>query len=197
MKNLVLILAFYPLFIFGQKQTVQKIDSTIQAYQFLIESYEADDLDFYPPHFTISSSLMERAIGLVNTTTTIYFDLNENENETDVEDVPVIRMVDVNIHSGSYQISKTFFYNELGVFQYYFYKEIGYDCYQLEYYFNQLKPILIKQKSLKTNECKSDSIIEDRNTSKLTKQDLILINVVKDKANDFNRLLNQYLKCLD
>ena len=117
MRFLIVTILLFNFSAFSQNNSLEKIDSICSAYDFLISASLEDDMDFYPPRFTITSTLMERAIGKVNTTTTIYFDKHELEPDDfdNPMDYGVIRKVMVSIQSGSYLITKSFYFNEKGL----------------------------------------------------------------------------------
>jgi len=198
MKYFNLLIILLPLIGFSQNSEIKNIDSLRVTYETIIKNSQEEELDFYPPHITFSSVLMQRAIGTVNTEVTIYFDMLEDDVEEDIPvEYPSIRLVKVNINSGSYHIEKTFYFESNDQFSYYKHHEIGYDCYQLEYYYSNNNLIYLKQKSLKTNDCISDTVVENRTTSKLNKQDLTLAKIVQSKAKEYNNLLMQYMNCLE
>lgn len=183
---------------FGQNSEIKNIDSSRVAYEVMVKNSQEEELDFYPPHITFSSSLMQRAIGEVNTEVTIYFDMLEDDVEADMPvEHPSIRLVKVNINSGAYHIEKTFYFESNDELAYYKHHEIGYDCYQLEYYYSKNSLIYLKQKSLKTDDCVSDTEIENKMISKFKNQDITLAKIVQSKAKEYNNLLMQYMNCLE
>jgi hypothetical protein len=97
---------------------------------------------------------MERAIGEVKTSTTIYFDKLETDEFKSGSpiDITILRKVDITIESGSYSITNTFYLNEKDELQYYYYEEDGYECNSRSYYFNMKRCIQIEQDVLE-DEC--------------------------------------------
>ena len=65
---------------FAQDSLIQHIDSTRQEYNSKIERSIEEDMVFFPPRISLKSTLMERAIGEVVTSTLIYFDKLEGDD---------------------------------------------------------------------------------------------------------------------
>lgn len=154
-------------------------------------------MDFFPPKFTIESTLMERAIGEVKTATTVYFDKHElaSQNFDRPKDYGVIRKVEVSIESGSYLINKTFYFNVQGELAYYYYKEGGYECYEKSYYFNSSNCIQLTHHNLQTEDCDA-AIQENYIKTKLNDSDKRRIISITNKATTYIVLLNTYYNAL-
>ncbi len=191
MKHLLFVLLLFPLSVSAQNTQVNAIKQQLMTYDSLIDQAKDEDLDFTPPHFTINSNLMERAIGEVNTKTTIYFDIQANEDDDEPKDTSIIRKVEVNINSVSYNINKTYFFNSKGQLIYYSITENGYSCYTKQFYYNQ-NCFFVMFKQHKTDNCDEENSSNDYNSSKLTKEDLKASKTIKITSNYYRQLLNTY-----
>ncbi len=156
-----------------------------------------EDMDFFPPRFTITSTLMERAIGEVKSTTTVFFDNIEGvpKHNKSPRDSTVIRKVIQNLQSGSYNITKTYFFNEKGELVYHNYLESGYECYERSYYFND-SCIYFTQAPHSFNDCESDDIKETITKTKFSRSEKKDFLQLKQDKSIFDKLLWNYIRII-
>ena len=186
MKIILLVCLFITFKGISQDTLVAKINSEKLEYDSLIYQSQQEELDFYPPKFVITSTLMERAIGEVSSTTELFFDVIENE-EYD-RDSCLLRQVKVTIESGSYLIAKTYFFNALGDLIYYQIHEEGYDCWEQTYYFDNIC-IYKTQKALPTENCNLDVIAETFSKSTLSLSEIEFTNSILKTSNQYKNQL--------
>lgn len=141
---------------FSQTVEIDKICSEMdeQIQQALEE--QAPEL---APSINIESDLMERAIGLVHHSITIYFDEEEHEfvsNGTDkitLENVETRRKIIFREHSVSYDITYIYYYNEKGDLVKYVRDEKGYECVIKTYYFDGENVIKVSSQLQESPNC--------------------------------------------
>jgi hypothetical protein len=173
-----------------------KIDSLCTAYDELIAQAIEEELDFYPPKISISSTLNRRAIGEVNHTIHLYFDEHEEleEPETDDEDVlfynyALLRKVEFIIESGSYKFSYIYYFDEIGFLIRYNEQEIGYGCKEKTCYFDEHKVFKITQESIQTETCYEEQPAEEYVHNKPSENELSDSQSVLKEAEEYRSML--------
>lgn len=198
MKLLLSLLLLTNLSAFSQDSLIQHIDSIKQSYDYKIALSAEEDMDFFPPRFTINSTLMERAIGKVKNRTTIYFDNDVEESlyENVPIDIALIRKVDVSLSSGSYTILKHFYFNENSELIFYSYHEEGYECFEQTYYFAAKRCIQIAQQVMDGDGCNLDSELKNFKRQAPNSDDLKSIKSINNLVIKYKKLLKTYYTSL-
>jgi len=141
---------------------------------------------------------LKLVIGDVKTSTIIYFDKLEvkNTNNSIPVDSVLIRKVDVTIQSGSYLINSTSYFSEKDEFQYHYYLEVDYECYQKSYYFKLDKCIQMAQHMLTDEDCNLDSGKKEYASNKLNKTNIHSISLIYTKVKSHKNNLRTYYDAL-
>lgn len=142
------------------QSTSAQIDKICSNYDSLIQRSIDEEMDFYPAHITINSTLNKRAIGEVDHTIKLYFDeIEEFEEPIDGEDYTMpykyamLRKAIVIFESGSYTIKAQYYFDQYGYLIKYYYTETGYQCYNHATYFKEHKPVRMYRKLIESEEC--------------------------------------------
>ena len=188
----------------GQNSALEKsilIDKICTDYDSLIQQSIEEEMDFYPAHITIKSTLSKRAIGEVDHTIKLYFDEHEEfEEPVDEEEYymplkyAIIRKAIVILESGSYLIESNFYFDEDGYLVKFYFSENGYECYEETSYFDQHKPIRITHKEIETELCSDyDDPVEPYDKTNLNDTEKASALLLVKQAEKYRQILtNQY-----
>ena len=196
MKLYILLLGFININLWAQDSIVTNIDSICTNYDNEIKMAIEEELDFLPPKFTITSTLMMRAIGEVNSKTTLYFDVIEKDDIDDYGNIDtcVLRKIDVELQSGSYFIHKQYYFNSDGNLIFHKIHDEGYDCWEQSYYYLDSTCIQINQKPLSVENCNLDVIAESFKHTKLTQNEITTALSILKGTMDYKTQLNILFK---
>ena len=180
----------------------EKIDSICTAYDEMIAQAIEEELDFYPAHITIKSTLNKRGIGPVDHIIKLYFDEVEEvehpvegeENEYMTYKYAMLRKVVVIFESGSYLIESNMYFDNNGFLIKFHFSENGYECYEETTYFNEHNPIRMTHTEMVTEDCpENEERPESYDKTKLNDEEMAAAKLLVKVAEKYHLMLsNQY-----
>lgn len=186
------------------QSTSAQIDKICSNYDSLIQRSIDEEMDFYPAHIAINSTLNKRAIGEVDHTIKLYFDeIEEFEEPIDGEDYTMpykyamLRKAIVIFESGSYILESNYYFDEHGFLIKFHFSEMGYECYEEDTYFDEHNPIRITHQEIEDELCTdSDSTTEPYDKTKLNSQEIASAKVLIKQAEKYREMLSSHYEII-
>lgn len=134
---------------------IQEIDSICNQYDKKIAQAIEEEAWEGLPKIETKSKLIKRAIGPVEHLITIYFDEYEVELGQEGMDVfhkeAVIRKVEMVVESVSYKMEYSYYFDTGGLLIKYHMREVGYNCLERTWHFDDKKVVRVKQNPLEAD----------------------------------------------
>ena len=192
-----LITSIFILTVFQLFAQVEKIDTICSEMDELIQQSIEEDIPQIAPSITIQTELMERAIGPVEHTMTIYFDEEEREfvangtDETSWENIATRRKIIFREQSVSYDITYTYYYSEKGNLIKYVRDEKGYECVIKTYYFEGETVIKVSSQTQKSNKCHEEEEADTYERTSITEDDQRIGYAILYESNRLGGILRE------
>jgi hypothetical protein len=155
-KLLIILIFFLVLSLPAQEEIVTKIRNSYTEYNQNLKKSQEEGSTWIFPKITMTGERMERAIGLVERTTTFYYDYSNDHSEekNDFIDVFVLRKIiyEQRATSNSYKLHEEYYFDEKEEFLFYYKKSTLNGCGEYRYYFDKAKPVKIKVNPFKKEE---------------------------------------------
>jgi hypothetical protein len=194
------LLNFGLILFFGQiaQSQIDAIDKQMATYNGHLEKAVEEEMADIMPHLKTTCPLILPAIGPVNHSLDIYFDLLQVEpgmGDEGSRQNANIRKVKFKLESGSYTFDYTYYFNDVGmlVFQSERMEDAGFGCTLTSYYFDNNICILKRSELFATDFCEVPEENLPQEKTQLSDGDTIALNHIKESAAKFKELLALYI----
>jgi hypothetical protein len=181
-------------------QSTAFTDSVCAAYDNEIQRAIDEEMSELVPVIKINTKTIQRAIGTVETSISLYYDLHEevieSEEGVSYKETAILRKAIYRVNTGSYERNKTYYFDEFEKFIRFNDLAIGYKCVERSIYFTEdkLKRIVQIPRLL---DCYETDLPLQFDKTKFTNADLSMAKKIQLEASKYIALLQSNLIALN